>query len=97
MGGLCWLTDAQMARLRPFWPVSHGIARVDDKRVLSGIVFFNRNGLRCRDAPADHGPHKTFCNRWFGWSKVGGGRAYPAGIGPARAGQPVDHDGCDLS
>jgi transposase len=73
MGGLCWLTDAQMARLRPFWPVSHGIARVDDKRVLSGIVFFNRNGLRCRDAPADHGPHKTFCNRWFGWSKVGGG------------------------
>ncbi|WP_292294940.1 transposase, partial [Marivita sp.] len=45
-------SDAQMARLEPFFPKSHGKPRVDDKRVLSGIIFINRNGLRWRDAPA---------------------------------------------
>jgi len=38
---------------------SHGELRVDDRRVLSGIVFVNRNGLRWRDAPSAYGPHKT--------------------------------------
>ena len=37
-----WLTDAQMARLKPFCPKSHGKPRVDDRRVLSGIIFINR-------------------------------------------------------
>ena len=46
MSDLFWLTDAQMARLKPFFPLSHGVARVDDRRVLSGIIFVNRNGLR---------------------------------------------------
>ena len=59
MSDLFWLTDAQMARLEPFFPKSHGKPRVDDRRVLSGIIFINRNGLRWRDAPAAYGPHKT--------------------------------------
>ena len=71
MSDLFWLTDAQMERLKPFFPVSHGVPRVDDKRVLSGIVFVNRNGLRWRDAPAVYGPHKTLYNRWFRWSQKG--------------------------
>ncbi|WP_163414144.1 transposase, partial [Escherichia coli] len=50
--GLFWLTDEQIERLRPFFPKSHGRPRVDDRRVLSGIVFVNRNGLRWRDAPS---------------------------------------------
>ena len=36
MSNLFWLTDAQMARLQPFFPKSHGRPRVDDRRVLSG-------------------------------------------------------------
>ncbi len=48
-----------MARLRPFFPKSHGVPRVDDRRVLSGIIFINRNGLRWCDAPKEYGPHKT--------------------------------------
>ncbi len=60
-----------MERIRPFFPLSHGVPRVDDRRVLSGIIFVNRNGLRWRDAPADYGPHKTLYNRWFRWSKMG--------------------------
>ena len=45
MSDLFWLTNEQMERLRPFFPKSHGRPRVDDRRVLSGIVFVNRNGL----------------------------------------------------
>jgi transposase len=53
-----------MARLEPFFAKSHGKPRVDDRRVLSGIIFINRNGLRWRDAPAGYGPHKTLDHRW---------------------------------
>ena len=36
---------------------------MDDKRVLSGIIFIIRNGLRWCDAPAEYGPAKTLYNR----------------------------------
>ena len=71
MSDLFWLSDAQMARLEPYFPKSHGKPRVDDRRVLSGIIFINRNGLRWRDAPKDYGPHKTLYNRWKRWSDKG--------------------------
>ena len=71
MSNLFWLTDEQMARLRPFFPKSHGKPRVDDRRVLSGIIFVNRNGLRWRDAPREYGPAKTLYNRWKRWSDMG--------------------------
>ena len=71
MSDLFWLTDAQMERLKPFFPLSHGVPRVDDRRVLSGIIFVNRNRLRWRDAPGVYGPHKTLYNRWFRWGQMG--------------------------
>jgi hypothetical protein len=46
MCDLFWLTDKQMERLTPFFPKSRGRARVDYRRILSGIIFVNRNGLR---------------------------------------------------
>ena len=60
-----------MARLEPFFPESRGKPRVHDKRVLSGIIFINPNGLRWRDAPKEYGPHKTLYNRWKRWSDKG--------------------------
>ena len=71
MSGLYCLTNEQIARLQPFFLKSHGKPRVDDRRVLSGIVFVNRNGLRWCDAPKDYGPHKTLYNRWKQWSEMG--------------------------
>jgi len=71
LSDLYWLTDEQMARLEPYFPKSHGKPRVDDRRVLSGIIFVNRNGLRWRDAPKDYGPHKTLYNRWKRWGDKG--------------------------
>jgi len=71
MSDLYWLTDEQMARLSPYFLKSHGKPRVDDRRVLSGIIFVNRNGLRWRDAPREYGPHKTLYNRWKRWGATG--------------------------
>jgi len=71
VSALHWLTDEQMVRLQPYYPKSHGRPRVDDQRVLSGIIFVNRNGLRWRDAPKDYGPHKTLYNRWKRWGAMG--------------------------
>ena len=59
MSDLFWLNDAQMARLNPFFPKSHGKPRVDDRRVLSGIIFINRNGLWWRYAPIEYDLLKT--------------------------------------
>ena len=71
MSDLIWLSDAQMSRIAPYFPLSHGVPRVDDRRVVSGIVFVIRNGLRWRDAPAAYGPHKTIYNRFIRWSRLG--------------------------
>lgn len=71
MSNLFWLTEAQTARLRPYFPKSHGRPRVDDRRVLSGIIFINRNSLRWCDAPREYGPPKTLYNRWKRWSDMG--------------------------
>ena len=71
MSDLFWLTDEQLERLARFFPKSHGKPRVDDRRVLSGIIFINRNGLRWRDAPAAYGSPKTLYNRWKRWSDKG--------------------------
>jgi len=77
MSDLFWLTDEQVERLQPFFPKSRGKPRVDDRRVLSGIVFVNRNELRRRDASSAYGPHKpvpsivegALYDRWKRWGE----------------------------
>ena len=71
MGDLIWLSDAQMRQIEPYFPLSHGVPRVDDRKVISGIIFVIRNGLRWRDAPKEYGPHKTIYNRFMRWSRLG--------------------------
>jgi transposase len=71
MTDLFLLSEAQMRRIELYFPLSHGIARVDDRRVISGIIFVIRNGLRWRDTPVDYGPHKTIYNRFVRWSRLG--------------------------
>ena len=67
-----WLSDAQFSRLDPLLPKKvRGVPRVDDRRVISGIIFVIRNGLRWRDVPASYGPHKTIYNRFIRWSEMG--------------------------
>jgi transposase len=60
-----------LSRIEPYLPLSHGIPQVDDRRIVSGIIFVIMNGLRWRDAPAGYGPHKTIYNRFIRWSCLG--------------------------
>ena len=39
MSQLFYLSAEQLERIKPFFPRSHGISRVDDLRVLSGIIY----------------------------------------------------------
>ena len=71
MSDLILLSPAQMRRIALHFPLSHGIPRVDDRKIISGIIYVIRNGLRWRDAPKDYGPHKTIYNRFIRWSRMG--------------------------
>ena len=68
---LFMLSRVQMLRIEPYFPLSHGLPKVDDGRILSGNIFVVRNGLRWRDAPAAYGPQKTIYNRFIHWSRPG--------------------------
>ncbi len=71
MSDLFWLSESQLSKVERYFPLPHGVPRVDDRRVVSGIIFVIRNGLRWRDAPKDYGPHKTLYNRFIRWSRLG--------------------------
>src|ERR671910_130987 len=71
MGDLFLLSECQMARISSYFPLAHGVPRVDDRRVVSGIVYVIRNGLQWKDAPQAYGPHKTLYNRFIRWSRLG--------------------------
>ena len=72
MAGEFWLSDGQWARLQPLLPNKpRGVPRVDDRRVISGIVHVLQSGCRWKDAPAIYGPPKTLYNRNVRWAAKG--------------------------
>ena len=71
-GDRFWLTEEQFARIAPHLPTdTRGKARVDDRRVISGIVHVLKSGGRWIDAPAEYGPRKTLYNRYVRWAAKG--------------------------
>jgi transposase len=67
-----WLSDAQFSLISPHLPTdTRGKARVDDRRVISGIIHVLKSGGRWIDAPADYGPKKTLYNRYVRWAEKG--------------------------
>lgn len=67
-----WLSEDQFARLEPLLPTdTRGVARVDDRRVISGIIHVLKSGCRWKDAPACYGPRKTLYNRFVRWASKG--------------------------
>ena len=57
MSDIFLLSPGQISKIEPFFPKSHGVPRVDDRRVISGIVYVLKHGLQWKDAPKDYGPH----------------------------------------
>ena len=70
MSQLFYLSAEQLERIKPFFPRSHGIPRVDDRKVISGIYVI-KHGLQWKDAPREYGPYKTLYNRFLRWSQMG--------------------------
>lgn len=69
---LYWLNDSEWARIEPHLPRGRrGAHRVDDRRVISGIVHMLRIGARWRDCPKEYGPYTTIYNRFNRWSRQG--------------------------
>ncbi len=60
-----------MRRIAPFFPISQGLRRVDDRCVVSGIIYVIRNGLQWKDAPRGYGQRKTLYNRFMRWGRLG--------------------------
>jgi transposase len=69
---LYWLNDAEWARIERLLPRGRrGAHRVDDRRVISGILHMLCSGARWRDCPAEYGPYTTVYNRFNRWSRQG--------------------------
>jgi mannitol 2-dehydrogenase len=72
MSDFFWFSDAQWARIEPLLPTDvRGMKRVDDRRVLSGIVHALRSGGRWSDCADVYGPKKTLYNRFVRWAERG--------------------------
>ncbi|MDF9790626.1 transposase [Methylorubrum extorquens] len=71
--GEFWLTDEQFAKIAPHLPTdTRGKERVDDRRVISGIIHVLKSGGRWTDAPREiYGPKKTLYNRFVRWAAKG--------------------------
>jgi putative transposase len=54
-----------MLKIESYFPLSYGVPRVDDRRIISGIIFVIQGGLGWRDAPRQYSPHKTIYNRFI--------------------------------
>ena len=67
-----WLSDRQFAGLEPHLPSdTRGKPRVDDRRVISGIVHVLKSGCRWCDCPPEYGPPTTIYNRFVRWAERG--------------------------
>ena len=72
MTHLFWLSDEAWAALEPHLPRGKpGKPRVDDRRVISGILHVLKTGCRWRDCPSEYGPPTTIYNRYNRWSSRG--------------------------
>lgn len=83
-----WLSDTQWAVIEPLLPRLGGKPRVDDRRVISGILHRYREGLRWRAIPAEYGPRTTLFNRFSRWSQRGLWQALLAAL--AACAEPPD-------
>ena len=66
------LTDFEWSVIEPLLPNKpRGVPRVDDRRVLNGIMWVLRSGAPWRDLPERYGPYTTCYNRFNRWRKKG--------------------------
>ena len=66
------LSEADWTVIRPVLPTKvRGIKRVDDRRVLNGIVWRLRTGRAWAAIPPCYGPYTTCQSRFYRWRDAG--------------------------
>jgi transposase len=66
------LSDQEWSILAPLLPNKpRGVPRVDDRRVLNGILWRFRTGSPWAEIPERYGPPTTCYNRFVRWRKAG--------------------------
>ena len=71
-GNLFWLNEEQWRQIAPYLPTDvRGKDRVDDRRVISGILHVLKSGCRWCDCPPEYGPPTTIYNRFVRWAERG--------------------------
>jgi transposase len=66
------LTDKEWLIIEPLLPNKpRGVPRVDDRRVLNGILWRFRSGAPWAEIPDRYGPSTTCYNRFVRWRKAG--------------------------
>jgi len=89
MKGQFWLSDEQWELIEPHLPCrAAGRRRVDDRRVISGIIHVLQSGSRWQDCPVEYGPSTTIYNRYNRWSQKGIWQYMFAELTAALAGTP---------
>ena len=90
---LFWLSDDQWQRIEPLLPTDvRGKERVDDRRVISGILHVLKSGCRWCDCPPEYGPQTTIYNRFVRWARA---RRMGAAVPRACRARPIDRDADD--
>ena len=95
MAGGYWLSDQAWAAIEPLLPRNQpGARRVDDRRVISGIIHVQKSGRRWKDCPPVYGPPTTICNRFNRWSWKGlWGRIFAELVAQAEIPETLSIDG----
>ena len=66
------LTEYEWTAIKPMLPNKpRGVPRVNDRRVLNGILWVLRSGAPWRDLPESYGPPTTCYNRFVRWRQAG--------------------------
>lgn len=69
---LFWLSDEHWNKIAPLLPTDiRGKDRVNDRRVISGILHVLKSGCRWCDCPPEYGPPTTIYNRFTRWAERG--------------------------
>jgi transposase len=80
-GSLFWLSDAAWAAVAPHLSKNQpGARRVDDRRVISGIVHMLKCGSPWQDCPSEYGPSGRVYNGGTGGAIAASGRAHSGGF-----------------